>query len=120
MSLERTVYRQRWIASASTALTRDTISQREFSDMKLSLTRDRSRTTALIKFRGDRLHSLTTGGTALEKPGDIVVRPSTDDNVPAMLAIYAHHIQRAFITATPVFKFSVHTGVERNPLFHAS
>jgi hypothetical protein len=37
---------------------------------------------------------LTTGGTALEKPGDIVVRPSTDDNVPAMLAIYAHHIQR--------------------------
>jgi L-amino acid N-acyltransferase YncA len=42
----------------------------------------------------DSLNSLTTGGTGLENPGDIVVRPSTDDDVPAMLAIYAHHIQR--------------------------
>jgi len=39
------------------------------------------------------LNSLTTGGTAIEKPA-ILVRASTDDDVPAMLAIYAHHIQR--------------------------
>jgi L-amino acid N-acyltransferase YncA len=31
----------------------------------------------------------------IENPhGDIAVRPSTEDDVPAMLAIYAHHIQR--------------------------
>jgi L-amino acid N-acyltransferase YncA len=40
------------------------------------------------------LNSLATGGIAADKPIDIVVRPSTDDDVPAMLAIYAHHIQR--------------------------
>jgi L-amino acid N-acyltransferase YncA len=39
-------------------------------------------------------NSLTTDGPALEKTRDIVVRPSTDDDVPAMLAIYAHHVQR--------------------------
>jgi len=52
--------------------------------------------TALIKFRMDGLplNSLTTGGTAIDKPCDIVVRPSTDDDVPAMLAIYAYHVQR--------------------------
>jgi L-amino acid N-acyltransferase YncA len=32
--------------------------------------------------------------TTLEKPRDIIVRSSTEDDVPAMLAIYAHHIQR--------------------------
>ena len=32
--------------------------------------------------------------TALEPPHDIIVRASTEDDVPAMLAIYAHHIQR--------------------------
>ena len=31
---------------------------------------------------------------ARDKPRDIVVRPSTENDVPAMLAIYAHHIQR--------------------------
>ena len=40
------------------------------------------------------LNSLTTDGTAVEKIRDIVVRPSTDDDVPAMLAIYAFHVQR--------------------------
>jgi phosphinothricin acetyltransferase len=42
----------------------------------------------------DPLNSLATGGIATDKPIDIKVRPSTDDDVPAMLAIYAHHIQR--------------------------
>lgn len=40
------------------------------------------------------LNSSTTRGTATAKLCDIVVRPSTEDDVPAMLAIYAHHIQR--------------------------
>jgi L-amino acid N-acyltransferase YncA len=39
----------------------------------------------------DVLNSLANGET-LDKPRDIVVRPSTEDDVPAMLAIYAHHI----------------------------
>ena len=30
----------------------------------------------------------------LERPRDIVVRSSAEDDVPAMLAIYMHHIQR--------------------------
>lgn len=30
---------------------------------------------------------------ARDKPRDLVVRPSTENDVPAMLAIYAHHIQ---------------------------
>jgi phosphinothricin acetyltransferase len=30
----------------------------------------------------------------LERPSDIIVRTSTEDDVPAMLAIYTHHIQR--------------------------
>ncbi len=38
--------------------------------------------------------SLTTDSTADEKPFDIAVRPSAEDDVPAMLAIYTHHIQR--------------------------
>jgi phosphinothricin acetyltransferase len=33
---------------------------------------------------------LATGPTTI----DIVVRPSTEDDIPAMLAIYAHHIKR--------------------------
>lgn len=40
------------------------------------------------------LNSLTGGGTAPVRPLDIIVRASTEDDVPAMLAIYAHHIQR--------------------------
>ena len=36
------------------------------------------------------MNSLATGPTTI----DIVVRPSTEDDVPAMLAIYTHHIQR--------------------------
>ncbi len=40
------------------------------------------------------LDSLTTGGAALERPLDITVRASTEDDVAAMLAIYTHHIQR--------------------------
>jgi L-amino acid N-acyltransferase YncA len=31
--------------------------------------------------------------TTRDRPREIVVRPSTEDDVPAMLAIYAHHIQ---------------------------
>ncbi len=42
----------------------------------------------------DALNSVATGEPTLEKSRDIVVRPSTEDDVPAMLAIYAHHIQR--------------------------
>jgi phosphinothricin acetyltransferase len=34
-----------------------------------------------------------SAGTAHETC-DVMVRPSTDDDVPAMLAIYAHHVQR--------------------------
>jgi L-amino acid N-acyltransferase YncA len=30
----------------------------------------------------------------LETISEIVVRPSVEDDVPAMLAIYSHHIQR--------------------------
>ncbi len=30
----------------------------------------------------------------MESPGEITIRPSSDADVPAMLAIYAHHIQR--------------------------
>lgn len=47
--------------------------------------------------RNDRwvgpLNSSTSVGTAPGTCG-ITVRPSTDDDVPAMLAIYAHHVQR--------------------------
>lgn len=61
--------------------------------MKPSSIRDRSRFT----LRNDRwvgpLNSSTSVGTALGTCG-ITVRPSTDDDVPAMLAIYAHHVQR--------------------------
>jgi hypothetical protein len=39
------------------------------------------------------LNSLTSGGSAVVRPLDIIVRASTEDDVPAMLAIYAHHIQ---------------------------
>jgi L-amino acid N-acyltransferase YncA len=42
----------------------------------------------------DALNSLAAGQTTIDKLRDIVVRPSTEDDVPAMLAIYAHHIQR--------------------------
>jgi len=42
----------------------------------------------------DRLNSLATSETMSGKAREIVVRPSTEDDVPAMLAIYAHHIQR--------------------------
>lgn len=34
----------------------------------------------------------------LDKSPDILVRPSTEDDVPAMLAIYTHHIQRGLGT----------------------
>jgi L-amino acid N-acyltransferase YncA len=40
------------------------------------------------------LNSLTNGGSAVVRPLDIIVRASIEDDVPAMLAIYAHHIQR--------------------------
>jgi phosphinothricin acetyltransferase len=40
------------------------------------------------------LNSLTSGGAAIERPLDIIVRASTEDDVASMLAIYAHHIQR--------------------------
>jgi L-amino acid N-acyltransferase YncA len=41
----------------------------------------------------DALNLLTTE-TPLEKPRAITVRPSTESDVPAMLAIYTHHVQR--------------------------
>src|SRR5450756_476393 len=63
--------------------------------MKLSSTRGRPATRLRSIFRWmDPLNSLTTAGAATDKPIDIVVRPSTDDDVQAMLAIYEHHIQR--------------------------
>jgi L-amino acid N-acyltransferase YncA len=34
------------------------------------------------------------GGPMLEKSSEIIVRPSVEDDVSAMLAIYSHHIQR--------------------------
>jgi L-amino acid N-acyltransferase YncA len=40
------------------------------------------------------LSSFATSDTTSVKVREIVVRPSTEDDVPAMLAIYAHHIQR--------------------------
>lgn len=40
------------------------------------------------------LNSVTSIGATALQTCDIIVRPSTDDDVPAMLAIYAHHIQR--------------------------
>jgi L-amino acid N-acyltransferase YncA len=42
----------------------------------------------------DALNSLAIEETARAKTADIMVRASTEDDVPAMLAIYAHHIQR--------------------------
>jgi L-amino acid N-acyltransferase YncA len=42
----------------------------------------------------DVLNSMATDATTLDKTGEIIVRTSTEDDVPAMLAIYAHHIQR--------------------------
>jgi L-amino acid N-acyltransferase YncA len=42
----------------------------------------------------DVLNPLATDATTLDKTGEIIVRTSTEDDVPAMLAIYAHHIQR--------------------------
>jgi phosphinothricin acetyltransferase len=42
----------------------------------------------------DALNSLAVGQATIDKLRDIVVRSSTEDDVPAMLAIYAHHIQR--------------------------
>ena len=42
----------------------------------------------------DALNSLATGKTTLENPLDMIMRPSTEDDVPAMLAIYAYHVQR--------------------------
>jgi L-amino acid N-acyltransferase YncA len=37
---------------------------------------------------------LQAGGVMVEKPSEIIVRPSVEDDVAAMLAIYSHHIQR--------------------------
>jgi L-amino acid N-acyltransferase YncA len=42
----------------------------------------------------DALNSLATGATTLETLVDVVVRASTEDDVQAMLAIYAYHVQR--------------------------
>jgi L-amino acid N-acyltransferase YncA len=42
----------------------------------------------------DALNSPEPGATTLDKTREIIVRPSIEDDVPAMLAIYAHHIQR--------------------------
>jgi len=42
----------------------------------------------------DVLNPLATDATTLDKTGEIIVRTSTKDDVAAMLAIYAHHIQR--------------------------
>ena len=42
----------------------------------------------------DVLDSVSTGATTRDKTGEIIVRPSTEDDVAAMLAIYAHHIRR--------------------------
>ena len=37
---------------------------------------------------------MTAADTATDGFGDIVVRPSAEGDIPAMLAIYAHHVQR--------------------------
>jgi L-amino acid N-acyltransferase YncA len=42
----------------------------------------------------DVLNSLATGAPTLENLREIIVRTSTEDDVAAMIAIYAHHIQR--------------------------
>ena len=42
----------------------------------------------------DALSSLATAATTLDLRSEIIVRPSTEDDVAAMLAIYAHHVQR--------------------------
>src|SRR5271155_2171387 len=40
------------------------------------------------------LNSLATGAPTLDSLREIIVRASTEDDVAAMLAIYAHHVQR--------------------------
>ena len=40
------------------------------------------------------MNSLATGAPTLDHLREIIVRTSTEDDVAAMLAIYAHHIQR--------------------------
>ena len=41
----------------------------------------------------DALSSSATTATTLDTRGEIIVRPSTEDDVAAMLAIYAFHVQ---------------------------
>ena len=48
------------------------------------------------------LNSLVTVDTTSAKAREIVVRASTEDDVPAMLAIYAHHIQRGLGAFEPL------------------
>jgi phosphinothricin acetyltransferase len=43
---------------------------------------------------GRTLDTLAPTAPVLDKAKEIIVRTSTEDDVPAMLAIYAHHIQR--------------------------
>jgi hypothetical protein len=63
--------------------------------MKLSWPRDRCRPRHAHDAEGtDLLNSLATGAPTLDHLREIIVRPSTEDDVAAMLAIYAHHIQR--------------------------
>src|SRR6516165_7948318 len=65
--------------------------------MKLSWGRDRSDTdfvSLALQPMGRTLDTLAPTAPVLDKAKEIIVRTSTEDDVPAMLAIYAHHIQR--------------------------
>ena len=48
----------------------------------------------------DTLNSLATEPMS-DRPYDCTVRPSTEGDVPAMLAIYAHHTQSGLVEADP-------------------
>src|SRR5271163_1393956 len=64
-------------------------------DMKLSCGRDRSRHGLAHDAEGmNALSSMATEAMLLDHAREIIVRPSTEDDVAAMLAIYAHHVQR--------------------------
>src|SRR5215470_19411066 len=47
-----------------------------------------------VETRMDTLNSMANCQATNNKPHSALVRPSTEDDVPAMLAIYIHHIQR--------------------------
>jgi L-amino acid N-acyltransferase YncA len=65
------------------------------NDMKLSRPRDGPGEGAPRCRADEPVNCVERAGESMrETPSEFVVRPSVEDDVPAMLAIYSHHIQR--------------------------